>query len=53
MCIYPDFVASIDSNMNIATTIEKKLTPLPMSITLCCQGNQKKAQYMTGIGLSM
>ncbi|KAF6030776.1 TOMM40L [Bugula neritina] len=35
--------ASIDSNLSIATTIDKKLTPLPMSLTLCCQGNPKES----------
>jgi len=45
--------AQMDTNLTIATTLEKKLTPLPLTLTLCCQGNQKKAQYITGIGLSV
>ena len=43
----------MDTNLTIATTLEKKLLPLPLTLTLCCQGNQKKAQYITGIGLTI
>ncbi|THD27756.1 Mitochondrial import receptor subunit TOM40 [Fasciola hepatica] len=45
------FKAQIDSNWNIASSLEKKLTPFPFTFTLCALGNQAKAKYAFGIGL--
>ncbi|XP_067936584.1 mitochondrial import receptor subunit TOM40 homolog [Watersipora subatra] len=44
--------ASADTGLNIIASVEKKLTPLPMALTLCCQANQKKSQYLAGIGVT-
>ncbi|VDP70540.1 unnamed protein product, partial [Echinostoma caproni] len=45
------FKAQIDSNWNIASSLEKKLTPFPFTFTLCALGNQAKAKYAFGVGL--
>ncbi|GAA41674.1 translocase of outer mitochondrial membrane [Clonorchis sinensis] len=45
------FKAQLDSNWNIASSLEKKLTPFPFTFTLCALGNQTKAKYAFGIGL--
>ena len=49
---YIILLAFLDTNLNIAATVEKKLSPLPMTLTLSCPGNQKKSQYVAGIGIS-
>nr|CAH8857550.1 unnamed protein product [Trichobilharzia regenti] len=45
------FKAQMDSNWNVASSLEKKLTPFPFTLTLCAMGNQVKAKYSFGIGL--
>ncbi|KAF5394200.1 Translocase of outer mitochondrial membrane 40 [Paragonimus heterotremus] len=45
------FKAQLDSNWNIASSLEKKLTPFPFTFTLCALGNQTKAKYAFGVGL--
>ncbi|CAH8560986.1 unnamed protein product [Heterobilharzia americana] len=45
------FKAQIDSNWNVASSLEKKLTPFPFTLSLCAMGNQVKAKYSFGIGL--
>ncbi|CAL8101430.1 unnamed protein product [Calicophoron daubneyi] len=45
------FKAQIDSNWNVASSLEKKLVPFPFTFTLCALGNQTKAKYAFGVGL--
>nr|CAX70276.1 putative mitochondrial import receptor subunit TOM40 homolog [Schistosoma japonicum] len=45
------FKAQMDSNWNIASSLEKKLTPFPFTFSLCAMCNQVKSKYSFGIGL--
>jgi len=43
--------ASVDSNMNVKSTLEKKLRPLPFSLALCGMLNHQEAKYQFGCGV--
>ncbi|VEL29570.1 unnamed protein product [Protopolystoma xenopodis] len=43
--------AQIDSNWNIAASLEKKM--FPFTFTLCAMGNQSAERYAVGFGLSL
>ena len=43
--------ASIDSNLNVKSVLDKKLTPLPFTLALCGMLNHSQAKYGFGCGL--
>ncbi|KAL3316763.1 Mitochondrial import receptor subunit TOM40B [Cichlidogyrus casuarinus] len=45
------FKSQIDSNMNVASTLEKKMLPFPFTLTLSAMGSLLKSHYEIGIGL--
>ena len=42
---------SVDSNWNVRSTLEKKLTPMPFTLALCGALNHSEAKYQFGCGL--
>ena len=42
---------SVDTNLNVKSVVEKKLTPLPFTLALCSLINHRKGAYQFGCGL--
>ena len=47
------FRASVDTNWNVVSTVEKKMLPLPCTLTLSALINQSRHRCLFGIGFSL
>lgn len=44
---------SVNSNWIVGATLEKKLPPLPLTLSLCAFLNHRKNKFLCGFGLTI
>lgn len=44
---------SVSSNWIVGATLEKKLPPLPLTLSLCAFLNHRKNKFLCGFGLTI
>lgn len=47
------FKGSVNSNWIVGATLEKKLPPLPLTLSLCAFLNHRKNKFLCGFGLTI